>query len=481
MNGEMMKADSQKEMDTASTMINEVRRTTSEDPEESKIPRILGIVKQFQVSRNLIPAIEGCNPEDRADKIPKIHVNQNEDLEGLVNYTESARIESEWTVEDGFMTAPVSFCSATVCNNTLKPWDEIKKTWQMWEGRPITFEHPDEMVVKNPTDIIGFLGNVEKDEENKRLKGELYVMKEPAEFNHQDENYWKTMLEALKDREEISIGYWAVPENEEGTYTDEFENELEYDETVTQILPDHIASVDKGACSPEQGCGIGVEEADAQISEPYEISEEELREAGIVFEEEDETMEDADEKKLTLLEKIHERLKSLGKSEVDQVSDDEKQELKKKENDSMNDEEEETEEESDEEDPQPEQSDCGDYEEELQNKMKRIEELQEKVGKLEAQLSDYEEKEMDELQEKAAQLTQIEREKLEGKEKHELKALIEGARAAQSREAEGQEDIGREMNNETGKNLRSPPGGSGGEADAGPEIIDLYEDPLEQD
>ena len=29
-----------------------------------KIPRILGIVKQFQVSRNLIPAIEGCNPED---------------------------------------------------------------------------------------------------------------------------------------------------------------------------------------------------------------------------------------------------------------------------------------------------------------------------------------------------------------------------------------------------------------------------------
>ncbi len=58
MNGEMMKADSQKEMDTASTMINEVRRTTSEDPEESKIPRILGIVKQFQVSRNLIPAID---------------------------------------------------------------------------------------------------------------------------------------------------------------------------------------------------------------------------------------------------------------------------------------------------------------------------------------------------------------------------------------------------------------------------------------
>jgi len=115
MNGEMVKADSQKEMDTASTMINELQ------------------------------------------------VNQNEDLEGLINYTESAHIESEWTVEDGFLTAPVSFCSATVCNNTLKPWDEIKKTWQMWEGRPITFEHPDEMVVKNPTDIIGFLGNVEKE------------------------------------------------------------------------------------------------------------------------------------------------------------------------------------------------------------------------------------------------------------------------------------------------------------------------------
>jgi len=31
-----------------------IRRTTSEDPEESKIPRI-----------------EGCNPEDREDEVPK--------------------------------------------------------------------------------------------------------------------------------------------------------------------------------------------------------------------------------------------------------------------------------------------------------------------------------------------------------------------------------------------------------------------------
>ncbi len=213
--------------------------------------------------------------------INELSVNDLQNMEDRKEYTESARIESEWTVEDGFMTAPVSFCSATVCNDTLKTWDEIKKTWQMWEGRPITFEHPDQMVVKNPTDIIGFLGNVEKDEENKRLRGDLYVMKEPAEFNQQDDNYWKVMLQALKDREEISIGYWAVPENEDGTYTDEFGNELEYDETVTQILPDHIASVDKGACSPEQGCGIGVEKN---------------------IEEDD---------RMSLLSKIHEKLKTL--------------------------------------------------------------------------------------------------------------------------------------------------------------------------
>jgi len=221
----------------------------------------------------------------------ELEINDNEDLEGLMNFTESAKIESEWRTEDGFMTAPVSFCSATVCNNTLKPWEEIKKTWQMWEGRPITFEHPDQMVVKNPTDIIGFLGNVEKDEEKKRLKGELYVMQEPAEFNQQDENYWEVMLQALKDRDEISIGYWAVPENEEGTHTDEFGNELEYNEAVTQILPDHIASVDQGACSPEQGCGIGVERK---------------------IEEDD---------KMRLLNKIHEKLKTLVKTNYSEDED----------------------------------------------------------------------------------------------------------------------------------------------------------------
>jgi len=380
----------------------------------------------------------------------EIEINDNEDLEGLMNFTENARIESEWRTEDGFMTAPVSFCSATVCNNTLKPWDEIKKTWQMWEGRPITFEHPDQMVVKNPTDIIGFLGNVEKDEEKKRLKGELYVMQEPAEFNQQDENHWKVMLQALKDRDEISIGYWAVPENEEGTHTDEFENELEYDEAVTQILPDHIASVDKGACSPEQGCGIGVEK---------------------MIEEED---------KMSLLNKIHEKLKTLvkkdhSKKEAKEVYD---MELKRNEDgsykiieerDSMNEEEKSEKNETEEEKSEEIENESCNHDEVILEKQEMIEELREQVETLKNELDEYKQQEIDRLRERAGELTELSEEQLEDKKRFELEALIEGASNARLNEPTEKK--------EAGKNLRSPPGSN--DVEEGPEVIDLYEDPLE--
>jgi len=380
----------------------------------------------------------------------ELEINDNKDLEGLMNFTENAKIESEWRTEDGFMTAPVSFCSATVCNNTLKPWDEIKKTWQMWEGRPITFEHPDQMVVKNPTDIIGFLGNVEKDEEKKRLKGELYVMQEPAEFNQQDENYWEVMLQALKDRDEISIGYWAVPENEDGTHTDEFENELKYEEAVTQILPDHIASVDKGACSPEQGCGIGVEK---------------------MVEEED---------KMSLLNKIHEKLKTLVKKDHSKKDTDEVKEMDVKRNedgsyriieekDSMNEEEKSEENETEEEKSEEIENESCNHDEVIEQKQEMIEELREQVDTLKNELDEYRQKEIDRLRERAEELTELSEEQLENKKRFELEALIEGASNARLNEPTEKK--------EAGKNLRSPPGSN--DVEEGPEVIDLYEDPLD--
>ncbi|MFP4001227.1 MAG: DUF2213 domain-containing protein [Thermoplasmata archaeon] len=395
--------------------------------------------------------METTSEEDDTDPsslmINELNFNDNEDLEGLMNFTEEAKIESEWQSEDGFMTAPVSFCSATVCNNTLKTWDEIQKTWQMWEGRPVTFEHPDQMVVKNPTDIIGFLGEVEKDEEKKRLKGKLYVMQEPAEFNQQDENYWKVMLQALKDRDEISVGYWAIPENEEGTHTDQFGNELEYEEKVTQILPDHIASVDKGACSPGQGCGIGVEKN---------------------IEEDD---------RMSLLSKIHEKLKTLiendgSKDEVKEMEIERNEDGSYRiieERDSMD--EEENSEENETEEERSEQSESCDQDEVIERKEEKIEKLREQIQLLKEELNEYRQREIERLRERAKELTDLSDEQLESKDPVELKALIEGA--SNARYSEPTE------NSEKGKNLRSPPGSN--DADEGPEVIDLYEDPLAEE
>lgn len=448
--------------------------------------------------------------EDETDptaiRIDEFNVNEKKDLEGYENYTETLHIESEWTVEEstGFMKAPVSFCSATVCNGTLKPWDEIKKTWQMWEGRPVTFEHPDEMVVKNPSDVIGFLSNVKVDGEKQRLKGELYVMLEPAEFNRQSESHWNVIVEAVKDRDEISIGYWAVPEKEEGEYADEFGNELEYEEKVAQILPDHIASVDKGACSPDQGCGVGVEsrgENCTEIDEDAKKGDMMEEESEAENEDEDENEGEEEDVKMNLLKKIHAKLKTIvreggdGERESEELELKRREEKKEKEDDSMNEDEDKDEKEDKDEDESRAEDECeengedvdGDVDvdkdvepgDEVSEKEKTIEDLREKVSTLKSELDEYREKEIQGLRERAEELTEMDGEELANRERHELEALIEGAESAARRSSvnEGRED-GREKS-EAGKNLRSPPGSS--DVGEGPEVIDLYEDPLSED
>lgn len=174
--------------------------------------------------------------------------------------TEDAVVENEWKEEDDFITAKVSFCTETVCNRGLKTWDEIVKTWTLWEGQPITFDHPECSVVMDPNDVVGILSDVELDEANKKLTGLVKLFRSPPAFSRHKESYWEVLLAAIQERTHISVGFYANWDFvEEEKFVDSRGNILVYDHILSNIYPDHLASVEVGACTPEQGCGIGVE------------------------------------------------------------------------------------------------------------------------------------------------------------------------------------------------------------------------------
>ncbi len=387
-------------------------------------------------------------------------VNDSRLIEEMDFVSESLQLEDSWRVEDEFMVAPFSFMSETVTHNGLKTWSEIKKTWKMWENRPVCFDHPQTEVVMDPEDVIGYIRNVEKNEDKKRLEAELWVLKERPSFSTSSENYWKTMLEALKERDEISAGYYTIIEEGEGTFTDICGNTMEYEKKYTQILPDHIASVRRGACSPDQGCGIGVE----SITEDKSNFNPQRR-GSEVSEKNDEG----------ILKKIYGALNEVlhSKKEDDYTDKLEGNTTEEKENNEMSEEECEENEECDEEPEQEEQCDTPDYEELIKEKNSELENLQEKVSQLEEQVEEYREKEFDELVSEAVEATTLDEEALRTKDRATIEALIEGARSSKNTVTENET----QENEDGGKNLRSPPGGSD---DSGPEVVDIYSHPLDQ-
>lgn len=407
-----------------------------------------------------------CNSIDSGNMVPR-------NIEEMDFVSESLQLEDSWRVEDEFMVAPFSFMSETVTHNGLKTWSEIKKTWKMWENRPVCFDHPQTEVVMDPEDVIGYIRNVEKNEEKKRLEAELWVLKERPSFTSSSDNYWKTMLEALKERDEISAGYYTIIEEGEGTFTDICGNEMEYEKRYTQILPDHIASVRRGACSPDQGCGVDLESIteDKSNFNPQRGSE--------VSEENDEG----------ILRKIYGALnevlhRDLQESEYEELDGNNTEE---KEKDKMSEEE-------------NEESECDEYsesnsenrgnskripseeteqeerqsalEKELEQKNSELEDLQEKVSKLEEQVEEYREKEFDELVKQAVELTTMDEEAIRECDTFTVKTLIEGARSSRNAVTENE----RQESEDGGKNLRSPPGGSD---DSGPEVVDVFTHPLD--
>jgi len=144
--------------------------------------------------------------------------------------------------KDGILSIP-----ATVAKNliqdydglrVLKPAAELEAAAKFADRIPITRGHPDAGIVTDRREVLGFLTDplYESDE----LKGILEIAD-------------KDLAADVKDGKltGLSIGFFCNLDRTEGTVGD-----AKYDAVQKDIFLNHIAVVDQGRCSIEDGCGF---------------------------------------------------------------------------------------------------------------------------------------------------------------------------------------------------------------------------------
>ena len=168
--------------------------------------------------------------------------------EDVLYTTESLRISTDaWKEDDDVVTFKAVLTKEGVMNGGYKPGEEIKKSYRWLENVPITDEHPKNRlgIVISLDEAKGYVDNVElRMDGNGRpeVVANLNIFKTEAE-----------LIDKIRSgkKVEVSVGFWYVREDSTGAFAG-----MKYDHVQRNLYFDHVAIVERGACSREQGCGI---------------------------------------------------------------------------------------------------------------------------------------------------------------------------------------------------------------------------------
>ena len=148
---------------------------------------------------------------------------------------------------DGVLSVPVTVANAKHIYDydglkVLKPFDELEAAALFADGIPITREHPSAGIVTDRRQVLGFFKSpTAKDD---LLKGILAITD-------------KDLIADVKDKKltEVSAGFFCDLDD---TLAGELEG-VPYDATQKNIFLNHVAVVENGRCSIDDGCGIGLD------------------------------------------------------------------------------------------------------------------------------------------------------------------------------------------------------------------------------
>lgn len=148
-------------------------------------------------------------------------------------------------VVDGVLPVPAVIARNMVYDyaglKVLKPFDELEAAARFADGIPITREHPDAGIVTDRAEILGFLKNPIA--ENDELKGILEISDRDLIADVQSGKI-----------KEVSIGFFCNLDHTTGTL-----DSTTYDAVQRGIFLNHVAAVENGRCSIEDGCGFNMD------------------------------------------------------------------------------------------------------------------------------------------------------------------------------------------------------------------------------
>lgn len=124
----------------------------------------------------------------------------------------------------------------------LKPSTELEAAAWSLDNAPFTLGHPDSRIVDGVDKVHGFTRAPRWMADDEALRGDVYIPVTDIEA--------KSFIE---DNDDISIGFWYNVDhnvNDEHNGVDAYQRDL---------LIDHVAAVDEGRCSREDGCGLGAD------------------------------------------------------------------------------------------------------------------------------------------------------------------------------------------------------------------------------
>lgn len=118
----------------------------------------------------------------------------------------------------------------------VKPNDELRQAVWSLDGKPYTLTHPSEGAVRSTDDIHGFWGQPKHDDDSQESSATLYFP------THDDD-----AREFVADHDNVSVGFVNTLVKSDRDGIDAHQTDLYYD---------HVASVKRGRCDDEDGCGL---------------------------------------------------------------------------------------------------------------------------------------------------------------------------------------------------------------------------------
>jgi len=123
-----------------------------------------------------------------------------------------------------------------------KPAMELRQAAWSLDNAPLTLGHPQSRIVDGVDKVHGFTRAPRWDGSDEALRADAYVP-----ITDGAAKSW------IEDNDGVSIGFW---------YNTDMDAEG-VDAYQRDLLIDHVAIVEQGRCSREDGCGLGVDQADA--------------------------------------------------------------------------------------------------------------------------------------------------------------------------------------------------------------------------